>query len=188
MAFVSSAAHRPGEAAKAAPEPVPERERRTVPHPRNVQHSFIDSNTKVVGDLESVGDISLEGTVEGNVNCRTLTLRGRPVVTGEVQADAVHVCGRFRGTLRAKKVVLTKTARMSGNIYYEILVLHEGAKFEGDVRRTSAPSPKPAASAGTEAPSRRYPARPGLARLRDAPAGLRPVAAHKSRTDLSVPR
>ena len=151
MVFVSRAAHRPKGAAKAAPEPVLERERRAVPHPRNVQHSFIDSDTKVVGDVESAGDISLEGTVEGNVRCRALTLRGRPVVTGDVQADAVHVCGQFHGTLHARKVVLTKAARMAGDINYETLEFHEGAEFEGGVRRTSASPPKPATSAGAEA-------------------------------------
>jgi cytoskeletal protein CcmA (bactofilin family) len=50
----------------------------------------------------------------------------------------VHVCGRFKGALHAKKVVLTKAARMTGDINYEILELHEGAEFEGGIRRTSA--------------------------------------------------
>ncbi len=43
---------------------------------------------------ESVGDISVEGSVEGNITCRTLTLRGEPTITGDVHAEAVHVCGR----------------------------------------------------------------------------------------------
>ena len=57
---------------------------------------------------------------------------------GDVHAEAVHVCGRFTGALRAKKVVLTKAARMTGDINYEILELHERAEFEGGIRRTSA--------------------------------------------------
>ena len=148
MVFVSRTADRPKGAAKATPEPVPGHERRVMGLPRNVQHSFIHSDTRVMGDLESVGDVSLEGTVEGNVRCRALTLRGQPVITGDVHADAVHVCGRFRGTLHAKKVVLTKAARMTGDINYEVLELHEGAEFEGHVRRTSASSLKPVTCAG----------------------------------------
>ena len=104
-----------------------------------------------MGDLESVGDISVEGYVDGNITCRALTLRGQPTITGDVRADAVHVCGRFRGTLHARKVVLTKAARMTGDISYEALELHEGAEFEGVLRRTGASSPKPATSAGAEA-------------------------------------
>ena len=138
MVFRSKGAHPPKEAAKAAPERAPERERTAETPPRKVQHSFISADTEVTGDLEGVGDISVEGSVEGNISCRTLTLRGEPTITGDVHAEAVHVCGRFKGALHAKKVVLTKAARMSGDITYEILELHEGAEFEGGIRRTSA--------------------------------------------------
>ncbi len=148
MVFRSKAAHPLREAAKAAPEPAPERERTAETPPRKVQHSFIHADTTVTGDLEGVGDISVEGSVEGNITCRTLTLRGEPTITGDVHAEAVHVCGRFKGALHAKKVVLTKAARMTGDIYYETLELHEGAEFEGGMRRTNASSSRPVTSAG----------------------------------------
>ncbi len=143
MVFRSKAAHPPKEAAKVAPEPVSERERTAEVPPCHVQHSFISADTTVTGDLESAGDISVEGSVEGNITCRTLTLRGEPTITGDVHVEAVHVCGRFAGALRAKKVVVTKAARMTGEIYYETLELHEGAEFEGSVRCTSGSAPKP---------------------------------------------
>ena len=102
----------------------------------------------MTGDLEGVGDISVEGSVEGNITCRTLTLRGEPTITGDVHAEAVHVCGRFKGALHAKKVVLTKAARMTGDIYYETLELHEGAEFEGGFRCIGGSASKPVTSAG----------------------------------------
>ncbi len=104
--------------------------------PGQVQHSFINAGTTVTGNLDSAGDISVEGSVEGNITCRTLTLRGEPTIMGDVHAEAVYVCGRFTGDLRTKKVVLTKTARMTGDIYYETLELQEGAEFEGGFRYT----------------------------------------------------
>ena len=52
MVSRSKAAHPPKEAAKAAPEPVPERERTAEAPPRKIQHSFINADTKVTGDLE----------------------------------------------------------------------------------------------------------------------------------------
>ena len=111
--------------------------------PRHVQHSIIGVDTTVTGNIESDGDISVEGSVEGNITCRTLTLRGEPTITGDVHVEAVHVCGHFTGDLRAKKVVLTKAARMTGNIYYQTLELQEGAEFEGGFRCTSGSASKP---------------------------------------------
>ncbi len=148
MVFRSNVSRPPKEAAKAAPEPIPERKRTAETLARKAQHSFIHADTKVTGDLEGVGDISVEGSVEGNITCRTLTLRGEPTITGDVHAEAVHVCGRFTGALHAKKVVLTKAARMTGDINYEILELHEGAEFEGSMRRTGGSASKPVTSAG----------------------------------------
>ncbi len=148
MVFRSKGAHPPKEAALAAPAPAPGRERTAETPPRKVQHSFISADTTVTGDIESAGDISVEGSVEGNITCRTLTLRGEPTIAGDVRADDVHVCGRFKGALHAKKVVLAKAARMTGDINYEILELHEGAEFEGGMRRISASSSRPATSTG----------------------------------------
>ncbi len=148
MVFRSKAAHPLREAIKAAAEPAPERERMAETPPRKMQHSFIHADTQVTGDLEGVGDISVEGSVEGNITCRTLTLRGEPTITGDVHAEAVHVCGRFKGALYAKKVVLTKAARMTGDIYYETLEFQEGAEFEGGFRCTGGATSKPVTSAG----------------------------------------
>ncbi len=99
MLFKSEVRHPPKEAAMAAPEPAPERERMAETPPRKKQHSFISADTQVTGDLESVGDISVEGSVEGNITCRTLTLRGEPTITGDVHAEAVDA-SRERSTPR----------------------------------------------------------------------------------------
>ncbi len=142
MVFRSQVSRPPKEPEQPTPRPVLPDER-NAEIPRHVQHTFISADTTVTGDLESAGDISVEGSVEGNITCRTLTLRGEPTITGDVHVEAVHVCGRFAGALRAKKVVVTKAARMTGDIYYETLELQEGAEFEGSVRYASGSVPKP---------------------------------------------
>ena len=142
MVFRSKVSRPPKEPEQTASKPVLPNERKAEVR-RQVQHSFISADTTVTGDIESAGDISVEGSVEGNVTCRTLSLREKPTITGDVHADAVHVCGRFRGALHAKKVVLTKTARMTGDIYYEKLEIKEGAEYEGGVRRTEGSASKP---------------------------------------------
>ena len=121
----------------------------STPRSGRIQHSIIGAGTMLTGDLFGDGDITIEGAVEGSINCRTLTLSGEPTINGSVDADAVHVCGTFNGDVRASKVVLTKKARMTGNVTYETLEVHPGARFEGKVQRRNAQGAK--ASKSTKA-------------------------------------
>ena len=112
-----------------APEAAPRREKPPA------QHAIIPVDLKITGDLVSTGDIHVEGAIHGNITCRTLTLTGQPVIEGSVKDETVRVCGTFDGKIEAKKVALTKAARMTGEIYYETLEIEPGASFEGKLSR-----------------------------------------------------
>ncbi|MCG8595151.1 MAG: polymer-forming cytoskeletal protein [Kiloniellales bacterium] len=103
-----------------------------------VQHSIISPNLKIKGDLVSSGDIKVEGSVEGSISCRTLTLGNNPVLNCNVTADTVRVNGEFSGQVKATKVVLTSTARFNGDIYQETLEVEDGASIQGYVGRLKA--------------------------------------------------
>ncbi len=107
------------------PQTAPERETSSG------QHSIIPADLQITGDLVSTGDIHVEGVIHGDITCRTLTLTGQPVIQGSVEAETVRVSGTFNGKVQAKKVSLTKTARMTGEICYETLEIEPGASIEG---------------------------------------------------------
>ncbi len=105
------------------------------PEKPSAGHSIIPADLKITGDLVSTGDIHVEGVIHGDITCRTLTLTGQPVIQGSVKAETVRVSGTFNGKVEAKKVSLTKAAKMVGEIYYETLEMEAGASFEGKVSR-----------------------------------------------------
>jgi len=112
-----------------APEAAPRREKPLA------QHAIIPADLKITGDLVSTGDIHVEGAIHGNITCRTLTLGGQPVIKGSVKVETVRIYGTFDGNIQAKKVALTKAARMNGDISYGTLEIEPGAQFEGKVSR-----------------------------------------------------
>ncbi len=114
-----------------------DRSSQAAPRPEkpSAGHSIIPADLTITGDLVSPGDIHVEGVIQGNITCRTLTLTGQPVIKGSVKAETVHVSGTFDGKLQAKGVTLTEAARMTGEIYYEILAIEPGASFEGTLSR-----------------------------------------------------
>ncbi|WP_282608999.1 polymer-forming cytoskeletal protein [Pelagibius sp. Alg239-R121] len=97
--------------------------------------SIISADLTIVGNLTSSGDLQVDGTVEGDISSRTLTIGEKAQVRGSVLADSVRVCGSINGQLQAASVVLAKSARVTGDISHSTLAIEAGAFIEGNIRR-----------------------------------------------------
>ena len=113
------------------------------------KHSLIAEDLKITGNLESTGDITVEGFIDGHIKCRTLEIGQVPNLTCTVEAETVSISGAFSGDVRATKVILTKTARVTGDIFHDCLEVEEGAKLEGRLARLSNAGSK-SANAGND--------------------------------------
>ncbi|HXV24828.1 MAG TPA: polymer-forming cytoskeletal protein [Alphaproteobacteria bacterium] len=99
--------------------------------------SIISADMKIVGSLESAGDLQIDGTIEGDVTSRTLTVSDTASVRGSISADAVKVSGTVKGGISAKSVTLTRSAKVKGDIVHQTLSIETGANFEGQCKRRS---------------------------------------------------
>lgn len=97
--------------------------------------SIISAGLHVTGDLVSDGDLQVEGTIEGNVKSRLLTVGESGSVDGEITADQVTVAGSVTGKIKARNVSLTQSARVTGDIAHDSLSIDAGARFEGSCTR-----------------------------------------------------
>jgi cytoskeletal protein CcmA (bactofilin family) len=106
-----------------------------VKAPVSSHQSVIGADLTIVGNLVCTGDLKIDGRVDGDITCRTLTLGAEPVINSKVKADTVRICGSFTGEVRARKIVLTNSAKVKGDLYHESLEIERGASFEGHVGR-----------------------------------------------------
>ncbi len=93
--------------------------------------SAISADLKVVGNLESAGDIQVNGTVVGDINSHSLTVGEGAHVEGSITAEKVRICGKLTGQVTAASVSIAKTAIMNGDITYQMLSIEEGASLDG---------------------------------------------------------
>ncbi len=100
--------------------------------------SIVAADMTVKGDLQSNGEVHIDGTVLGDIAVQVLVIAEQASVRGEVVADQVRVCGQVHGMIRARSVTLTSTARMIGDVHHEVLAIEAGAYVEGQYRRISA--------------------------------------------------
>ncbi len=97
--------------------------------------SIISASLHVVGNLQSQGEVQVDGTVEGDVSGKSIAVGERAKVTGEISAEEVVVHGVVEGKIRAKRVQLAKSAKVIGDIWHEILSIESGAHLEGHIKR-----------------------------------------------------
>ncbi len=97
--------------------------------------SIISADLKIVGDLNSSGDLQIDGAVEGDVTSRSLTVGEDAVVRGSLVAENVRVYGAIFGQIKANSVTLAKTAKVEGNIVHQALSMEAGAILAGNLSR-----------------------------------------------------
>ena len=97
--------------------------------------SLTGKSLKVVGEVHSTGDLTIEGQVTGPVTCEgNVTLTSTSVTEGDIIASDITVFGRAAGQLIATDVVdIRPEAVVAGAVIAPRLILHEGARFNGRV-------------------------------------------------------
>ncbi|MDH4073743.1 MAG: polymer-forming cytoskeletal protein [Gammaproteobacteria bacterium] len=105
------------------------------------RHSVVDtlvgSNTQVNGDLIFTGGCHVDGTVKGNVSAgkdshSALSISEDGTIEGGVTVPYVVLNGIVRGDVVAsQRVELGPTARVIGNVYYNLIEMAIGAEING---------------------------------------------------------
>ena len=105
------------------------------------RHSVIDtligSNSKVNGDLIFHGGCHIDGAVKGSVSAdadsdSALSISQDGSVEGGVSVPYVVLNGIVRGDVVAsQRVELGSTARVIGNVYYNLIEMAIGAEING---------------------------------------------------------
>jgi cytoskeletal protein CcmA (bactofilin family) len=93
--------------------------------------SVIDAWLNINGNLQSEGDVRVDGQICGDIRCAHLVVGREATVVGHIVAEEAVVRGRVKGTIRANRVVLQDTACVECDIFHKVLSVDEGAEFDG---------------------------------------------------------
>ena len=99
--------------------------------------TMIGPNSKVNGDISFDGFCHVDGSVKGNISADSesnseLSIAEEGTVEGGVAVPYVTLYGIVRGDLIAsQRVELGSTARVIGNVYYNLIEMAIGAEING---------------------------------------------------------
>jgi len=97
------------------------------------QMNYISKGTVVEGNIVSHEDLTLDGTVKGDIKTSAcLTLGQNSVVEGNILSSEAVVAGRITGTVESKGLLTIKsTCVIEGDIVTKSLNVESGSSFNG---------------------------------------------------------
>lgn len=95
--------------------------------------AYLDRGCRISGKLFFEGPIKIDGQVDGEISSTAaLTIGETAVVTAQIKAASVVVAGKTSGDIVAsERLEIRPSAKVLGNLTSPVLVVHEGAMFEG---------------------------------------------------------
>jgi len=98
-----------------------------------VAETIVGTSVKLKGNLRSDGDITIDGSVNGEVKTKgVVTIGPNAQVIANVKAKKVVVSGTVQGNIEAiERLTLTETGRVYGDIVANVLSISAGAIFTG---------------------------------------------------------
>ena len=102
-----------------------------------VVDTLVGANTRINGDLHFTGGCHVDGTVNGSVTAdpdskSALSISEEGNIDGGVTVPYVVLNGIVRGDVFAnQRVELGPTARVIGNVYYNLIEMAIGAEING---------------------------------------------------------
>ncbi len=115
--------------------------------------SIIGEDLVITGNVNSKGEIQIDGEIQGDIHCGSLLLGDKSTVTGVVMAEDVVVRGKVIGTIRGLRVTLQAQSHVEGDIFHQSLAIEQGAYFEGKSRHDDDPLSLSKPDAGAPSPS-----------------------------------
>lgn len=99
----------------------------------------ISAGTIIRGEINSPGDIRIDGIIEGKLMSKgKVTVGPKAVIKGDIICDNVDFCGRITGNFYVKDTLSLKDGCVvEGDLHIKRLVVELGARFDGNCKMLS---------------------------------------------------
>ncbi len=102
---------------------------------QDASFSVLGADLVLRGSLRAEADLHIDGTIEGDVTCKSLVQGESSTIRGSISAEAVRLSGTVEGPIEAAQVVILRTATVRGDVRYDALTVEQGANVEGHFAR-----------------------------------------------------
>lgn len=103
----------------------------------NSTFSVIGSDVVITGNISAKVDLHVDGRIEGDITCASLVQGESSTIHGAIVAEAARLSGTLQGSVDARDLVITASARVTGDVSYETITIEQGGHVDGQFRHKS---------------------------------------------------
>ena len=93
--------------------------------------TIIAENTSLKGNINSIGTVQVDGSIEGDIVCDELIIGTKGAISGMVKAQNMYLYGNLQGQVFAENLFIAQTARLMGDASHKTIAIEPGAYIEG---------------------------------------------------------
>ena len=95
---------------------------------------MIGEGVIITGTIKANSKVTIQGTVDGDIECNSITISKSGNVKGKIKTDTITVEGKAEGEINAEDVLIIKSkGHVSGKVYYGEIQIEEGGKISGEI-------------------------------------------------------
>ena len=95
---------------------------------------IIGEGATIKGEIIEENEITVNGSVDGDIQCKNLIVGKTGSIKGKIKADTLYVEGSIEGEINVKELLkLMSSSYVSGKISYGSLQINEGGKLLGEL-------------------------------------------------------
>lgn len=102
----------------------------------NENFAFLGKGSTLKGSFVGLDTVEVAGSIEGEIKAKAVYTGMESSVDGSIVADIVRVDGFVKGEIFAKKAFFSINAKVEGKIFYQSIVVEEGAILNGEIAKT----------------------------------------------------
>jgi cytoskeletal protein CcmA (bactofilin family) len=101
--------------------------------------NLIGNGTSIIGDIETAGDIRIDGKLEGSLNIKgKLVVGATGHIKGKITCQNADISGNIEGVFKVSELLsLKSTSTIIGELHTAKLSVEPGATIDGSCTMTS---------------------------------------------------
>lgn len=111
--------------------------------------TLIGANAVITGDIQFTGGLRVDGRISGSITATSnkqhslLVLSEQGMIEGKIKVPYLVINGTVKGPIHSSEnLELQSGAKITGDIYYKTIKIHQGAVVEGKMVCRENPQPE----------------------------------------------